>query len=91
MSEETANEKNHLRRLGNDEDVNLSAILAGHQTPGVDGRVHKFYLSVAEIFEAWVRRCHSLHTRRVYRVDVMSFVEFVKIEWPEGSTRMLHR
>jgi site-specific recombinase XerD len=67
----------------------LPAILAGHHTPGVADRVNKFCLSVADIFEAWVNRCHSPHTRRAYRADVMSFVEFMEIAWPEAATDIL--
>ncbi len=67
----------------------LPAILAGHHTPGVAARVNKFCLSVGEIFEAWVNRCHSPHTRRAYRADVMSFVEFMEIAWPEAATDIL--
>jgi site-specific recombinase XerD len=72
-----------------DSDSLLPAILAGHHTPGVAARVNKFCLSVAEIFEAWVNRCHSSHTCRAYRADVISFVEFMKIAWPESATEML--
>jgi hypothetical protein len=44
---------------------------------------------VDEIFEAWVNRCHSPHTRRAYRADLVSFVEFMEIAWPEAATVML--
>ena len=67
----------------------LPAVLAGHHAPGVAARVNRFCLSVGEIFEAWVKRCHSPHTRRAYRADIMSFVEFTKIAWPEASTELL--
>ena len=50
---------------------NLPAIQVGHATPAVVEQVRKFYLSIAEIFEAWVRRCNSPHTRRAYRVGVL--------------------
>src|SRR5205085_3564497 len=45
--------------------------------------------SIAEIFEAWVRRRNSAHTQRAYRADVMSFVAFMEFEWPEDATRLL--
>jgi hypothetical protein len=45
-------------------------------TPAVAEKVNKFYFSVGDIFEAWVRRRGSAHTRRAYRADVMSFVKF---------------
>src|SRR5262245_1005600 len=67
----------------------LPAILAGYHTPGMADRVNRFCLSVADIFEAWVNRCHSPHTRRAYRADVMSFVEFMEIAWPEAATDLL--
>jgi site-specific recombinase XerD len=67
----------------------LPAILAGHHTPGVAEKVNRFCLSVADIFDAWVNRCHSPHTRRAYRADVMSFVEFMEIAWPEAATDIL--
>ena len=70
-------------------DLLLPAVLAGHHTPGVAARVNKFCLSVGDIFEAWVNRCHSPHTRRAYRADVMSFVEFMRIAWPEAATELL--
>jgi hypothetical protein len=44
---------------------------------------------VEGIFEAWVNRCHSPHTCRAYRADLMSFVEFMEIAWPEAATGML--
>ena len=72
-----------------DDDRNLPAILAGHLTPELVGRVKHFYSSIAEIFEAWVNRCHSPHTRRAYRKDVMAFVAFLKIEWPQASPELL--
>jgi hypothetical protein len=60
-----------------DSDSLLPAILVGHHTPGAAARVNKFCLSVGEIFEAWVNRCHSPDTRRAYRADVMSFVLYI--------------
>src|SRR5262249_23903679 len=72
-----------------DGDTLLPALLAGHHTPGVAARVNKFCLSVGEIFEAWVNRCHSPHTRRAYRADVMSVVAFLDIAWPEAATEIL--
>lgn len=92
MGTETGDEKSiALTDADNEADAtrNLPAVLAGHQTPDIAGRVKHFYLSVAEIFEAWVNRCHSPHTRRAYRKDVMSFVEFLKLSWPKDSTEML--
>ena len=41
------------------------------------------------IFEAWVNRRKSDHTRRAYRGDVMAFVEFCGFAWPEDSAKLL--
>src|SRR5437899_7014513 len=49
----------------------------------------KYYLSVAEIFERWVERRTSPHTRRAYRQDVMAFVEHLGIVWPHDATAPL--
>ena len=42
----------------------------------------------AEIFERWVTRRSSKHTQRAYRQDVMDFVQFLGLRWPEESTRL---
>ena len=67
----------------------LPPILAGAATPQVKQRVEQFFVSIAEIFEAWVHRRKSLHTQRAYREDVMSLVRFCGIAWPQESIRML--
>ena len=61
----------------------LPPILHGHETPEIHKRVEKFYLSIAEMFEAWLKRRKSPHTRRAYRRDVMDFIEFIDIPWPQ--------
>ena len=71
----------------NNED--LPVIFAGHATPAVTEKVRKFYSSVADIFELWVRRRISPHTQRAYRADVMSFVAFMEFAWPEDATKLL--
>ncbi len=58
-------------------------------TPEIKERVESFYFSVAAIFEAWVGRRKSDHTRRAYRGDVMAFVDFRKWIWPGDSAKML--
>ena len=68
----------------------LPPILVGRYTPAVEVQVRSFYGSVADIFERWVTRRQSLHTQRAYRQDVMDFVQFLDIRWPEeapGSSR----
>ena len=64
----------------------LPPILAGRATAAVEAQVRSFYLSVAEIFERWVTRRSSTHTQRAYRQDVMDFVRFLGLKWPDEST-----
>ncbi len=63
-------------------------ILVGHVTPEVRRRVERFHASGAELFETWVARRRSPHTRRAYRQDVNCFVKFMRLEWPNESWRM---
>lgn len=67
----------------------LPPVIAGAHTPQVEARVENFFHSVAAIFEAWVNRRKSEHTRRAYRGDVMAFVEFCGIAWPDGAAQLL--
>jgi site-specific recombinase XerD len=69
--------------------VQLPPILAGQYTPDTRERVERFYFSVAAIFETWVARRRSKHTRRAYREDVMAFVRFMQIPWPEQCASFL--
>jgi site-specific recombinase XerD len=64
-------------------------VIAGANTPEIERRVEGFFHSVASIFEAWVGRRKSDHTRRAYRGDVMAFAQFMAWAWPEDSMRML--
>src|SRR4051812_23149783 len=52
-------------------------------------RVEKFFFSIPEIFEAWVARRSSTHTQRAYREDVLTFVNFLGVEWPQEAMKML--
>src|ERR1039457_7354231 len=67
----------------------LPPILAGNLTPDVRRRVEQFYFSVASCFRAWVSRRQSPHTQRAYREDVMAFVRFMEIDWPDQATELL--
>ena len=67
----------------------LPPILAGNATPDMRQRVGQFFSSVASLFESWVTRRKSAHTQRAYREDIMSFVQFLGIEWPDQATAML--
>lgn len=62
----------------------LPPITAGHVTAAAVKRVNAFYGAIAQIFEAWVNRSESPHTRRAYRKDVLSFVEFLDAHWNHG-------
>ena len=67
----------------------LPAILIGTQTPVVRRRVESFFFSVASCFEAWVSRRRSPHTQRAYREDVMTFVKFMGLSWPDQAIGLL--
>ena len=67
----------------------LPPVLAGHQTPEIRARAEGFYAGVAELFERWVARRPSPHTQRAYRRDVLSFVEFLGLPWPQEAFRLL--
>jgi hypothetical protein len=67
----------------------LPPILAGAATPAIRQRVEDFYFSLASIFESWVSRRQSPHTQRAYREDVMVFVKFMGIGWPDQATALL--
>jgi site-specific recombinase XerD len=67
----------------------LPPMLLGSVTPEYRKRVEDFFFSVAAIFEAWVNRRKSEHTRRAYRGDVMAFVHFMKLRWPEDAIELL--
>jgi site-specific recombinase XerD len=67
----------------------LPPVLLGRATPAVERQIRSFYSSVAEVFERWVARRESPHTRRAYRQDVMAFCEFAGIKWPDDATRIL--
>jgi integrase/recombinase XerD len=67
----------------------LPPVLAGHATPQVHARAASFYSGVAELFERWVARRPSPHTQRAYRRDVLSFVDFLGLAWPQQAARLL--
>src|SRR5437763_9811764 len=67
----------------------LPAILAGSFTPAIRARVEDFFSSLASIFESWVARRQSRHTQRAYREDVMAFVKFMGLTWPNDAMELL--
>jgi hypothetical protein len=81
-----ADERNLIILSAPDE---LPPVLSGHATPQVRARAESFYAGVAELFERWVARRPSPHTQRAYRRDILSFVEFLGLAWPEQAARLL--
>jgi site-specific recombinase XerD len=67
----------------------LPPVLAGHLTPALQARTESFFRGVAGMFERWAARRESSHTQRAYRRDVLSFVEFLDIQWPEKAEQLL--
>jgi site-specific recombinase XerD len=67
----------------------LPPVLLGSVTLENRERVENFFSSVASIFEAWVNRRKSEHTRRAYRGDVMAFIQFMGWNWPKDSLELL--
>jgi site-specific recombinase XerD len=67
----------------------LPPVIAGADTPEISRRVENFFHSVASIFETWVNRRKSDHTRRAYRGDVMAFAGFMRWTWPKDSAQLL--
>jgi site-specific recombinase XerD len=68
--------------------IALPPLPAGADTPEARARVEQFYIHIAVVFERWVARRTSPHTRRAYRQDVMVFVDFLEIRWPEDALRL---
>src|SRR5919107_996316 len=66
----------------------LPPVLLGRATPAVERQVGSYYASVAEVFERWVARRDSKHTRRAYRQDVMAFAEALGLRWPDDAMRL---
>jgi site-specific recombinase XerD len=69
--------------------TDLPPILAGHESPLVLRKARDFYLSVAQMFEAWVSRSPNRNTQRAYRTDIMSLVKILGIDWPDPAGRLL--
>src|SRR5208283_1240121 len=76
--------------LVTDKVKDLPPIILGRVTKEVEEQVKKFVFSVATIYDTWLGRRTSLHTRRAYDQDVMAFVRgYLKIEWPQQSSELL--
>ena len=67
----------------------LPSVLVGHSTPAIERHVRSFFGSVAQMFEAWLQRRENKNTQRAYRADVMDFVAFLGIKWPDEAERLL--
>jgi len=68
----------------------LPPILVGQASNEVVRQVESFYGSVAELYRSWLNRRTSLHTRRAYDQDVMSFVrKYLRLDWPEQAHELL--
>jgi len=72
-----------------DYQLSLPPVLAGSVTPEIRLRVEQFYSGVAELFERWVHRPKSVHTRRSYRDGVLSFVRHRGLVWPREASALL--
>jgi site-specific recombinase XerD len=69
--------------------LTLPPVLLGSLTPAIRVRVEHFYSSVYEIFQRWVNRPKSLHTRRSYKDGVLSFVRHRGMLWPQEASTLL--
>ena len=78
-----------LTQGGGEEESLLPPVLTGHATPELSERVESFYGALAELFEGWVHRRESPHTRRAYRRDVLHLVEELGIVWPNEAVKLL--
>lgn len=67
----------------------LPQVLHGHSTPAIEQQLRSFVGSVASMFDAWLGRRENANTQRAYRADVMDFVVFQGIRWPEEAQRLL--
>lgn len=68
----------------------LLPILHGNSSPHVDQHVRHFLFSVPAIYETWLKRRTSQHTRRSYDQDVMNFFRtYLRLKWPEDAGKLL--
>lgn len=80
----------HLAAIQNNvSHQSLPPILHGQATPQVEEQVRRFVFSVPAIYESWLRRRTSPHTRRSYAQDVMAFVGYLRLGWPEDAAKLL--
>lgn len=67
----------------------LPPILAGQQTPSVQRRVERFYLSIDEMLELWITRRESPHTQRAYRQDIESLCKHLSFLLPRDTMQLM--
>ena len=67
----------------------LPSVLVGHSTQAIERQVRSFFGAVAQMFEAWLQRRENKNTQRAYRADVMDFVSFLGIKWPDQADQLL--
>src|SRR6266849_5969941 len=68
----------------------LPPILLGKATPEVQHQVERFCFPVAELYQSWLNRRPSPHTRRAYDQDVMNFASsFLRLDWPDQAHELL--
>jgi hypothetical protein len=65
----------------------LPPVQAGHLTPGPRRKL--LPRGIAEMFERWAAQRGSSYTKRAYRHDVLSVVEFLGIRWFEDAEKLL--
>lgn len=85
-NKKSMNEKSVLK----DEHSELLPILHGKASGQVEQNVRQFLFSVAAIYETWLKRRTSQHTRRSYDQDVMNFFRtYLRLKWPEDASKLL--
>src|SRR6516162_5621872 len=68
----------------------LPPIIRGQVTREVEEQVRQFVFSVAAIYQTWLGRRSSAHTRRAYDQDVMHFVrKYLRLDWPHQAQELL--
>jgi site-specific recombinase XerD len=68
----------------------LPPLLLGKATPEVRQQVQSFCYSIAQLYDSWLNRRPSPHTRRAYDQDVMTFARgFLGLHWPGDAHQLL--
>jgi site-specific recombinase XerD len=68
----------------------LPPILLGKNTSEVQKQVRSFCISIDQLYQSWLNRRPSPHTRRAYDQDVMTFARgFLGLAWPDDADKLL--